>query len=125
LFYHVFMRGSIASCVAFAILALASGIPLLNCPFLTPKANAKSSCHREAPGQHGKCPLSLTLETCPYFITDGKLGIVEAKAFAVAPALPVVVAPAEVLSNAAPAAPLPDFIPSQTDLHIRIRVLLI
>lgn len=116
------MRASIATCVVLALLTLTSGFPLLRCPFLTTAHQAQSCCPRANPQPRKECPLSKTLETCPYYVTDAKLGEIAAKAltpprdrFESAVILPAVRWPrAPVLWMAA-----------STDLYLRFRVLLI
>ena len=62
-----------------AVLALAarvtltSGATLLRCPFLQREAEI-DCCSRS---QHKKCPLSSTLETCPYYVTESKFGLAQ------------------------------------------------
>jgi hypothetical protein len=113
------VRRVVAYCVAITLLGMASGVALLNCPFLI-SAERPLCCHDTAPK---KCPLSNSFETCPYVALDSNVEHAHGK----------------ILSTPPPAigqyeAPFPlsrfegepvAWTPSLTDLHIRIRVLLI
>jgi len=116
--YSKNMRVAIACCVALALLGVASGLALINCPFLV-SSDHPSCCHKYAPN---KCPLSNSLETCPYVPLDAKIQHREANVAGTPPQaigldLPVVSVRPEIARVA--------WTPSLTDLHIRIRVLLI
>ena len=69
-------------------------------------------------------PYALSLEACPYYLTDGKLNFVEARVEAVVPAAvgfqPDLEAPATDSRSVVPSRRIND-----RDLHIRLRVLLI
>ena len=102
-----------------AVLWLTSGLALLNCPFLV-SAEHPVCCQEAAPK---KCPLSSNFDTCPYIVLDGKIEHAKAKLLAVPPVV------AATIETALPSSPVDgqhvSWTPSRTDLHIRIRVLLI
>jgi hypothetical protein len=110
----------VACCVAFAILGMASGLALIYCPFLA-SSDHPSCCHNKYASK--KCPLSNSFETCPYVPLDAKMGRANTKVAGTPP--PAIDLDVPVFSlrsiETAPVA----WIPSLTDLHIRIRVLLI
>ena len=68
------MRYFLAQFVTAALFALVSVGALLPCPFLT----SKQSCCPRPHGPDKKCPLSETLDNCPFFMTERKIGIAEA-----------------------------------------------
>ena len=117
-------RMALAIGLSAVLLLLISGVALLECPFLTAEATARTShCPRPEESNHPpQCPYAPSLETCPYFLSDGKLDFAEARIQAVVP--PAV----EVLPDlGAPATDARPIIPSgridDRDLHIRLRVL--
>jgi hypothetical protein len=55
---------------------LLSGVPLLACPFLHPHNKQHACCQQP---KSDKCPSSSTLENCPYYVTQSKLGPAETK----------------------------------------------
>jgi hypothetical protein len=114
------MRSAVAYCVAITFLGLASGLALLNCPFLI-SAEHPSCCHGNAAPK--KCPLSTSFETCPYVAPDSKMEQRDGKVFA-APSPAIVLSKAILPSVQFEGEPVA-WTPSLTDLHIRIRVLLI
>jgi hypothetical protein len=61
-----------------ALTVFVSGLPLLGCPFLQGGFD-KEQHHCCPPSEQKKCPLSSTLETCPYYVTDSKLGMAQVK----------------------------------------------
>ena len=117
--YSWIVRTAIACCVAFALLGMASGLALINCPFII-SSDHPSCCHnRYAPK---KCPLSNSFETCPYVPLDSKDTQPDASldaAHVVLPLNALLFPPLRMESR--PVA----WSPSLTDLHIRIRVLLV
>jgi|SRR5580693_9277381 hypothetical protein len=113
------MRAAVAYCVEFALLAMASGLALVNCPF-TVSSYYPSCCHNKYAPK--KCPLSNSFETCPYVPLDSKDSQPNASldtAHVVFP-LNAMLYPS-LRMESEPAA----WTPSLTDLHIRIRVLLV
>jgi hypothetical protein len=117
-----YVRKAAASVVILALGVLISGVLLLNCPFLTPSTeHASPCCPRQSPSP-SKCPLAPTMETCPYFITEAKLGYVEAKVLTVSPFI-VDEAQTPALSPAILNEPVSEWAPAATDLHVRNRVL--
>ncbi|MDA0205680.1 MAG: hypothetical protein O2795_10080 [Acidobacteria bacterium] len=120
------MRATLAVAVSAILLLLVSGVALLECPFLTADATTKASqCPRTGESNHPpQCPYAPSLETCPYYLTDGKLNFVEARVEAVVPAAvgfqPDLEAPATDSRSLVPSRRIND-----RDLHIRLRVLLI
>ena len=119
-------RAALASALSLVLMFLISGVALLECPFLTAEATTPTShCPRPSESEPPpECPYSPTLETCPYFLSDGKLNFVEARVEAVVPAAigfrPDLEAPA---TDAWPLVPSRRI--NDRDLHIRLRVLLI
>jgi hypothetical protein len=117
-------RAALAVAMSAVLLLLVSGVALLACPFLTAEAPAQTShCPRPEESNHPpQCPYAPTLETCPYFLDDGKLNFVEARVEAVVPAavgvLPDLEAPATDSRLLVPSRRIDD-----RDLHIRSRVL--
>lgn len=113
------MREAIAGCVALALLSIASGIALINCPFLVSDGHP-ACCHGKSTPR--KCPLSSSFETCPYVPLDSKFEPADAAVDMPPPVLAahVLVSPPIQLESEPVA-----WTPSLTDLHIRIRVLLI
>ena len=119
-------RAAMAVAVSAVLLLLVSGVALLECPFLTAEAaTGTDHCPRPAESNHPpQCPYAPSLETCPYYLSDGKLNFVEARVEAVVPAAIGFRSDLE-----APAADSWPLVPSRRindrDLHIRLRVLLI
>lgn len=113
-----------ASALSALLLLLVSGVALLECPFLTAEAPAQTShCPRPEESNHPpQCPYAPGLETCPYYLSDGKLNFVEARVEAAVPAavgaLPDLEAPATDSRPLAPSRRVND-----RDLHTRLRVL--
>ena len=120
------LRTALASALSLLLVLLISGVALLECPFLTAEATATAShCPRPEESNHPpQCPYAPSLETCPYYLSDGKLNFVEARVEAVVPAAIGFRSDLE-----APAADSWPLVPSRRindrDLHIRLRVLLI
>lgn len=108
------MRARIASLLVAILLTFGSGVLLLRCPFL----QHKSCCSRELPKQ---CPLSKSIDSCPYVATESKAGLVEVKF--VTPSLPAVTTAAEPVLLVRNEEPPPSWQPSQIDRHILLRVL--
>ncbi|MBY0506438.1 MAG: hypothetical protein K2X03_21135 [Bryobacteraceae bacterium] len=75
------MRKIVAIAMAVVLSSLLVGSPLVACPFLA----GKPSCCRRMASQAPKCPLAPSLERCPFYLTEGKLGYVEAKSVPAAP----------------------------------------
>lgn len=119
-------RAVLASALSLVLMLLVSGVALLECPFLTAEAATPTShCPRPEESNHPpQCPYAPSLETCPYYLTDGKLNFVEARVEAVVPAAvwsqPVLEAPATDSRPVVPSRRIND-----RDLHNRLRVLLI
>ena len=113
------MRAAVAYCVAFAVLAMASGLALINCPFLVSSGHS-SCCHNKYAPK--KCPLSNSFDTCPYVPLDSKDTQPDAGLDTAHLILPQNV----LLHSSLRLAGQPvAWTPSLSDLHIRIRVLLI
>ncbi len=68
------MRSFLAQFVAMALFALVSVGAMVPCPFLT----ANKSCCPRSHGPEKKCPLSESLDNCPFFMTERKIGMAEA-----------------------------------------------
>ncbi len=68
------LRRFLAQFVAMAMFALVSVGGLVPCPFLT----ANKSCCPRPHAPEKKCPLSESLDNCPFFMTERKIGIAEA-----------------------------------------------
>jgi hypothetical protein len=117
-------RAALASALSAVLVLLVSGVALLECPFLTAEAIAQTShCPRPGESNHPpQCPYSPSLETCPYYLSDGKLNFVEARVEFVVPAVVGVLPDLE-----APAADSRTLVPlrriNDRDLHTRLRVL--
>ena len=60
--------------VAMALFALVSVGGMVPCPFLT----ANKSCCPRSHAPEKKCPLSESLDNCPFFMTERKIGMAEA-----------------------------------------------
>jgi len=112
------MRAVVAYCVAFALLGMASGLAFIDCPFIVFSGHPSCCYNKYAPK---KCPLSNNFETCPYVPLDSKDAQPDASLDTAHPILPVNGLPHPSLRVSHPV----DWIPSLTDLHIRIRVLLV
>jgi hypothetical protein len=118
--YSEIMRAAVAYCVAIALLGMASRVALLHCPFLV--ASEHPPCC-PAPAAPKKCPLSPSFDTCPYVGRDSKIERTEIKAVGTPPpanGLNVTMVPSPRLEGERAF-----WTPSLTDLHIRIRVLVI
>jgi hypothetical protein len=98
---------------------MASGLALINCPFVVSKDHP-SCCHSKYSPK--KCPLSNSFNTCPYVPLDSKDAQPDASLDTGHPGFPlnVLLHPSLRLEGQ----PV-DWTPSLTDLHIRIRVLLV
>jgi hypothetical protein len=81
------MRKAQVWCVAVLFVAFATLSNLLPCPFLG-SAAARHSSLPCCPSPAERCPLSNTAESCPFFITEWKLGITQAKVIPVVFSLP-------------------------------------
>ena len=106
--------------VAIALLGMASEVALLHCPFLV--ASEHPPCC-PAPTAPTKCPLSTSFDTCPYVARDSKIDQTEINTLGIPPPA-IGLNVAFVPSSRFEGEPLV-WTPSLTDLHIRIRVLLI
>lgn len=95
----VMARRFTACLLASVVLALVSAGSLIACPFLLadPSAATKSCCPRSAASDR-RCPLSESMETCPYYIAEARIGITEPRIGVMA--VPV---PAAVLEHPVPA----------------------
>jgi hypothetical protein len=113
------VRSAVAYCIAIALLGMTSGLALVNCPFLV-SAERPSCCHDTAPN---KCPLSKAFDTCPYVALDSKIEHPHGRILASPPAPLGVNEPlvSPLRFEGKPVA----WAPSLSDLHVRIRVLLI
>jgi len=98
---------------------MASGLALINCPFLV-SADHPSCCHNKYAPK--KCPLSNSFETCPYVPLDSKDQQPDTSIDTSHVILPLSILLDSFLRlDRLPVA----WTPSLTDLHIRIRVLLV
>jgi hypothetical protein len=102
-----------------AFLNVASGASLLNCPFLV-SAEHPACCHDAAPKQ---CPLSNSFDTCPSVALDGRIEQARGQALAAPP--PAISRNEGILRSIRLEGQATGWTPSLSDLHIRIRVLLI
>jgi hypothetical protein len=116
------VRVVVVSCVVFALLFFTSGAALLNCPFLSQPSSPAPCCPRETGNRQGKCPLSKSLDTCPFYVTEGKIGAAKDKVVVVVPAneprYPIVFDSSDWLVERSST-----WVPQLTDLHVRLRVL--
>lgn len=118
--YPEIVRTAVAYCVAIALLGMASEVALLHCPFLV--ASKHPPCC-PAPNTPKKCPLSPSFDTCPYVARDSKIEQTEIKTLGAPPpaiGFTLAIVPSSRWDDEPTA-----WTPSPTDLHIRIRVLLI
>jgi len=115
--YFKGVRAAISGFIAAILFTLGSGVLLLNCPFLLSGKSHSPCCPREEPT---KCPLSKSFDTCPYVATESKIGPTENKLVSIAPvsAVSIAVLVASTATDDLPAT----WTPSQTGLHVRIRV---
>lgn len=70
------LRPAMTMLVTAALLVLLTGIPLLSCPFLTAShtASQKPCCPRAT---SSRCPLAPSLDACPYYLSEARLGFGE------------------------------------------------
>jgi hypothetical protein len=84
------MRKAQVCCVAVLFVAFATLSNLLPCPFLgsvSPRHSSLACCpSQSSPAE--RCPLSNTAESCPFFITEWKLGIAQARVIPVVFSIP-------------------------------------
>ena len=66
------MKRAVTLLMAAVLLSMITVMPLIACPFL--KLETQACCSRTS-----KCPLSKTVETCPFYVTETKIGIKVAK----------------------------------------------
>jgi hypothetical protein len=98
---------------------MASEVALLHCPFLV--APEHPCC--PAPITPKKCPLSTSFDTCPYVARDSKIEQTEIRTLGTPP--PAIGLAVALVPSSRFEGELTVWAPSLTDLHIRIRVLLI
>ena len=74
-------RAKIAGAMALLFTIFVAFSSFLDCPFLNRSDSAHASmpcCPRESsPSQ--ECPLSDALQTCPFYVTESKIGVAEGK----------------------------------------------
>lgn len=104
-----------------ALLYFVSGVALLNCPFLTKSNSHAPCCPREASNEQSKCPLSKSLDTCPLYVTEAKIGWTEVNVVVDTPGV-IFVAHAITSPDWLTDSPS-TWVPQLTDLHLRLRVL--
>jgi hypothetical protein len=75
------MRNGTAVLTALTLFALITAGSLMVCPFLMADSTGLRNpcCPRRTPIPAKECPLSKSLQTCPFYITEAKIGIAEAK----------------------------------------------
>ncbi|MFN3321855.1 MAG: hypothetical protein ACK5AZ_00040 [Bryobacteraceae bacterium] len=124
------IRLASALAMIFVLAALLPATQLADCPFFSPDpagAHESPCCPTPKHDQHEapRCPLAPTLEICPFYITEAKLGITEGK-----------VQSADAINLTQPVALLADSsessldriterLPDQSSLHLKNRVFLI
>jgi hypothetical protein len=114
------MRQAVTLLTAAVLLSMITVMPLIACPFL--KLDSDACCPR-TDTQAQKCPLSTNIESCPFYVTETKLGIKVAK-FAIS-GPPLSSTPAAV-TTAVPVLRTYSAIPPLSgDLYLLNRVLLI
>jgi hypothetical protein len=62
------MKQGVTWLMTAVLLSMITVMPLIACPFL--KLDSEMSCCSRT-----KCPLSKTVETCPFYVTESKIGI--------------------------------------------------
>ena len=113
------MRKLLIIAVTLVLTSLVVASPLVACPFL----QGKPACCRKASSHAPRCPLAPTLERCPFYVTEAKIGWAESRGDT-QPALAV-------SSDAQPSAALPvdwllhrpDRLPGHGRVYLRYRVL--
>jgi hypothetical protein len=70
------MRKALILTVLLTLTSLVVASPLVVCPFL----QAKPACCRKTTSHAPRCPLAPTLERCPFYMTEAKIGQAEQKA---------------------------------------------
>jgi hypothetical protein len=104
-----------------ALLFFISGVALFNCPFLNQTNSHAPCCPREASSEQSKCPLSKSLDTCPLYVTEAKIGWTQG---AVGVETAAIIAPAHALTPPGSLSETPStWVPQLTNLHLRLRVL--
>ena len=111
------------------VLLLASYVILsffVPCPFFSKSSDSASSmpcCPRQSDDAAKHCPLSESIETCPFYVTESKIGIASAFVIPVS-ALPLSSGP-HIGSIDIDLHSLPQVPASGVDTYLRNRVLLI
>jgi hypothetical protein len=100
------MQKALIVVVTLVLTSLVVASPLVACPFL----QGKPSCYRRTSSHAPRCPLAPTLERCPFYLTEAKIGLAEAKGTFVS-------LPATLVSQPLSTSP----VASRLDLH-RIRL---
>ena len=83
------MRRALTLIMALTLTSLVVGSPLVACPFLQAKQPA---CCRKTSSHPPRCPFAPSLERCPFYLTESKIGETEQKA-PIAVFTPVLVTP--------------------------------
>jgi hypothetical protein len=83
---------------AAVLFTLGSRELLLNCPFLLAESSQRPCCPGEIPSN--KCPLSKSFDTCPYVLSEAKIGLVQSIHATSAPAAVTHFDPANVVTDA-------------------------
>ena len=71
------MRRALTLIMALTLTSLVVGSPLVVCPFLQAKPPA---CCRKTSSHPPRCPFAPSLERCPFYLTESKIGETERKA---------------------------------------------
>ncbi|MBM3773559.1 MAG: hypothetical protein FJW37_00160 [Acidobacteria bacterium] len=113
------MRG-IAVLAAMVLAGMVTASPLVACPFIShSQADQDACCPRKS--EPLECPLAPTLQTCPYYVTESKIGTAKLKApdaVLLITTSPVESPPAAVQDRHAPE----DF-QARSEIYLRNRVL--
>ncbi len=92
------MRKTLAVSLIFVLTMLVAAAPLMACPFV----QGQKACCRRTSSQAPRCPLAPSLERCPFYLTEAKIGVAEAKVVSLPLALAV--------SSVAPMLPVSQFV---------------
>jgi hypothetical protein len=113
------MRRVLILTVLLTLTSLVVASPLVACPFL----QGKPSCCRKTSSHAPRCPLSPTLERCPFYLTEAKIGQAEDKA----PLADAAISPLNESSDARVAVPFtetrPNHVANSAGSYLRNRVL--
>jgi hypothetical protein len=119
-----FVRKSFVAIFGTALLAWLVLTPLVACPFLqAASARPAAPCCPASHAPKPHCPLSPTIETCPFFVTEAKIGSSDIKiqTVSVERMVSAVALPAGELTFAFER--FEDYLPDRAESYLRNRVL--